>query len=260
MDEAELSKQLVRDRFARATEGYLRHTILAGGEELAAMVELAHLAGSERVLDIATGGGHTALAFAPHVAEVVASDLGPEMLAAARQLAEERGAANVSFEIADAEALPYEDGSFDVVTARYAPHHFPHPERFCAEVRRVLRPAGRFVLFDGMAPEDDELDAFMNRFEVWRDPGHVRAYRLSEWQAMLRQAGMDVAVPPPLLRKTYEYEEWTARMHMPAEQKAALGRWLLGAQARCVEYFKVVSDGDRVISLDATFGMVTAER
>jgi ubiquinone/menaquinone biosynthesis C-methylase UbiE len=261
MEEAtERSKRLVTDRFARAAEGYVRHTILAEGDELDAMVELAALTGTERVLDIATGGGHTALAFAPHAAEVVATDLTPEMLDAARGFAVERGATNVRFEVADAEALPFADETFDVATARFAPHHFPHPERFCAEVRRVLRPGGRFVMFDNMAPEDDELDAFVNRFERWRDPGHERARRLSEWRGMLEAAGMRVAPSPPLSRKRYDYDEWTARMHVPAAEKDALARWLLQAPRRCAEYFRVTADGDRVTSLEATFGLIAAVR
>lgn len=261
MDEAtQHSKRLVTDRFARATQGYLRDRILAQGDELAAMIELARLTGAERVLDVATGGGHTALAFAPHVAEVVATDLVPEMLAAARGLAVERGATNVRFEIADAEALPYEDAAFDVVTVRFAPHHFPDPARFCAEAARVLRSGGRLVMFDNMAPEDPELDEFMNQFERRRDPGHRRAYRMSEWQAMLAAASMRVEAAPPLRRKRYDYDEWTARMHVPAGEKAALGAWLRAAPPRCAEYFQIVADGDRLIALEATFGLLAAAR
>lgn len=261
MDDAtEHSKRLVTDRFARATDGYVRHTILAEGGELAAMVELARLTGAERVLDVATGGGHTALAFAPHVVEVVATDLTPEMLRAASGLAAERGIRNVRFEIADAEALPYRDASFDVVTVRFAPHHFPDPAGFCAEVARVTRPGGRFVMFDNMAPEDAELDEFMNEFERRRDPGHRRAHRPSEWRAMLTAAGMTVEPSPPPARKTYEYDEWTARMHVPPGEKAALTRWLLAAPPHCADFYRIVADGDRVISLEATFGLIAAAR
>jgi ubiquinone/menaquinone biosynthesis C-methylase UbiE len=255
---SEHSKDVVRERFARAAEGYASDVILAEGEELAAMVAAAALGGGERVLDVATGAGHTALAFAPHVAEVVATDLTPEMLAAARRLSERRGLVNVRFEVADAEALPSPDASFDVVTARFAPHHFPHPDRFCAQARRVLRRGGRLVLFDNMAPEDDELDEFINRVERRRDPGHHRAHRISEWTAMLTNAGFQVSASPPLTRKVYEYDGWTARQHLPEDEKQALARWLLQAPPRCADYFAITADGDRMVSLEATFGLVTA--
>lgn len=234
--------------------------ILAEGAELARMVELARLSGDERVLDVATGGGHTALAFAPRVHEVVATDLAPGMLdAAARHLAA-KGAAKVRLELADAEALPYGEPEFDVVTARFAPHHFPRPDRFLAEAARVLRPGGRLVIFDNMAPEDDELDAFMNRVEAWRDPSHFRAHRISEWRAMLLVAGFRVEAADPLVRKLYQFEDWTARQAMPAAERVALERWLLEAPPRCAEFFRVTTRAGRVISLEATFGVIAAAK
>jgi SAM-dependent methyltransferase len=231
---------------------------LAEGAELERMLELARLKGDERVLDVATGGGHTALAFAPRVREVVASDLTPAMLAAASRYLAQRGATNVRFEIADAESLPFAEGEFDVVTARFAPHHFPDPAAFLSESARVLRRGGRLVIFDNMAPEDEELDAFVNHLEAWRDPSHVRAHRSSEWQGMLLTAGFLIEAADPLVRKLYPYEEWTARQSMPRVERDALERWLLEAPSRCAEFFRVAVEHRRVVSLEATFGMVAA--
>src|SRR5262249_60577650 len=104
-----------------------------------------------RCLDVATGGRHAALAFAPRVREVVALDLTPAMLEAAARFLGGQGIGNVSFQLGDAEAIPCGDCEFDVVTARYAPHHFPRPSRFLAEAARVLRPRGRLAIFDNMA-------------------------------------------------------------------------------------------------------------
>jgi ubiquinone/menaquinone biosynthesis C-methylase UbiE len=253
-------KRRAQDRFARSAREYVESSILAEGWELRRMVELAQLAGGERVLDVATGGGHTALAFAPQVREVVASDITPDMLdAAARHLAG-RGARNVRFEIADAEALPYADREFDVVTARLAPHHFPEPQRFVNEAARVLTAGGRLVIFDNMTPEDDELDAFMNRFETWRDPSHFRAHRSSEWQAMLQTAGLLVETAEPLVQKVYPFEDWTARQSMPLEERDSLELWLLAASPRCAEFFALRVESGRVVSLQATFGMVAARK
>jgi ubiquinone/menaquinone biosynthesis C-methylase UbiE len=251
-------KREAQARFARSAERYVESSILAEGAELERMIELARLTGAERVLDVATGGGHTALAFAPHVREVVASDLTPAMLAAASRHLAEKGATNVRFEVADAEALPYADSEFDVVTARFAPHHFPQPATFAAEAARVLKPKGRLVIFDNMAPEDDALDSFLNRLEAWRDPSHVRAHRSSEWQSMLRAASFVIAAADPLVRKVYHYEDWTARQSMPAEERDALELWLLKAPARCAEFFRVTTESGRIVSLEATFGVIAA--
>jgi SAM-dependent methyltransferase len=259
-EEAAAVKRRAQAQFAGAAERYVSGAILAEGGELARLVELARLRGRERVLDVATGGGHTALAFAPHVGEVVATDLTAAMLDAAAGHLAARGVGNVSFELADAEALPYGDDEFDVVTVRFAPHHFPRPQRFAAEAARVLRPQGRLLMFDNMAPEDAELDAFMNRFEAWRDPSHFRAHRSSEWQAMLAAAGLVVEAADPLVRKPYPFEDWTARQRLPAAERDALERWLLAAPARCAEFFRVRVEEGRVVSLEATFGVIAARK
>jgi ubiquinone/menaquinone biosynthesis C-methylase UbiE len=182
------------------------------------------------------------------------------MLEAASHHLAHRGVANVRFELADAEALPYADSEFDVLTARFAPHHFPDAAAFVAEAARVLKPGGRLVLFDNMVPEDDVLDAFMNRFEAWRDPSHVRAHRSSEWQRMLRNAGFTAVVADPLVRKLYVFDDWTARQSMPQEERDALEHWLLAAPARGAAFFRVTVEGGRVVSLEATFGVVAAQK
>ena len=97
------------------------------------------------MLDVATGAGHTALAFAPHVAKVTATDITEEMLAQAKKLAASRGLGNVKTVPAKAEDLPFPDMSFDLVTCRLAAHHFADVAAFAAEAFRVLipeRPAG----------------------------------------------------------------------------------------------------------------------
>jgi ubiquinone/menaquinone biosynthesis C-methylase UbiE len=253
-------KNLVQETFGSAAQSYVTSVIHAQGGDLQRLVELAQPRGDERLLDVATGGGHTALAFAPHVREVVASDLTPKMLAAAAQFIRDQGAANVSFEPADAEALPFADASFDLVTSRIAPHHFPNPPRFVQEVARVLRPGGRFLLDDNMAPEDPELDAFMNRFEQWRDPSHVRACTVSEWCGWMAQAGLVVEHIDPLASKHYDFADWSARLGMPADERAALEAWLLAAPPRAAEFFEIAAEAGRVRSIAGKFAIIVARR
>jgi SAM-dependent methyltransferase len=163
-----------------------------------------------RVLDVATGTGHTALAFAPHVAEVIAIDLTPQMLAQAQKLAASRGIENVRFQQADVHELPFDDENFDdevfdLVTCRRAAHHFSDIRGALSEMVRVLRsphpdqgtPGGLLLIDDRSIPEDDYVDSVMNRLDWLHDQSHVREYRPSQWRAMLEEAGCQVLVVEP---------------------------------------------------------------
>ncbi len=130
------------------------------------LVRAAHLSPSSRVLDLASGTGDVAFALANlgHPAEVVATDFNAEMLAVAeKKAAEKPPAVPVSFSIADAQDLPFDDGSFDVVTVAFGVRNFPDREKNFAEVLRVLRPGGRYIILEFSRPG----------FAPWRGAYHV---------------------------------------------------------------------------------------
>jgi ubiquinone/menaquinone biosynthesis C-methylase UbiE len=126
--------------------------------------------GDERVLDIGTGAGAFALALAPLVREVVGVDIVPELLAEARK----RAPANVELVEADATALPFPNGSFDLVTTARTLHHVARPEVVVAEADRVLRAGGTMLVVDQLAPGDPLAAIELNRFERARDPSTTR--------------------------------------------------------------------------------------
>ncbi|HLF27242.1 MAG TPA: methyltransferase domain-containing protein [Anaerolineae bacterium] len=161
------------------------------------VVELARPWPDAVALDVATGTGHTAFALAPHVRQVIAADITPEMLREGSRLKDELGIENVEFRIADAHELPFEDERFDSVTCRRAAHHFGDIERALREMRRVLKRAGRLVIDDRSVPEDDFVDVTMNRLDWLHDESHVREYRPSEWARLLPAAGFDVEAIEP---------------------------------------------------------------
>ena len=127
-------------------------------------------AGDERALDVGTGAGAFALALAPHVREVVALDLVPELLAEARG----RAPANVEVVEGDATALPFDDASFDLVLTARTLHHVARPELVLAEAVRVLRPGATLLVVDQLAPVDPIAAIELNRFERARDPSTTR--------------------------------------------------------------------------------------
>ena len=124
----------------------------------------------------------------------------------------------------------------------------------------MLRPGGRLVLDDNMAPEDAELAEFMNRFEQWRDPSHVRAHSIAEWSAWIEAAGLRIEHVDPLVLKRYDFDSWAERMRMPAAERAALEAWLIAAPARCREFFELVVADGRVQSICGAFAIIVARK
>jgi ubiquinone/menaquinone biosynthesis C-methylase UbiE len=142
------------------------------------------------VLDVAAGTGHVARAFAPRVRAVVAVDTVAAMLEKGRVEARRAGLRSLVFMQADAAALPFLDGSFDVVVSRFAVHHFEDPEVQMAEMRRCLRPGGRLAIADLVADPDPTVAEEQNRLERLRDPSHARMLSMEELARLVR--GKDV--------------------------------------------------------------------
>ena len=124
-----MNQTLVQDQFGKNAAHYLTSKTHAQGKSLERLVTLTAPQASWRMLDVATGGGHVAYTFASHVARVWATDVTQEMLDQVKAEAARRGLANVRVAFAKAEALPFEDESFDLVTCRIAPHHFEFDPR-----------------------------------------------------------------------------------------------------------------------------------
>src|SRR6266566_3670870 len=131
-------KAQVQEYFARTAESYVASFSHRTGDDLQRLIELGEWNSQQLALDIATGGGHTALAVAPHVARIVVTDLTPRMLEKAREFLLAQGVTNAEFQVADAEQLPFAGASFDRVTCRIAAHHFPNVAQFVRKVARSI--------------------------------------------------------------------------------------------------------------------------
>jgi ubiquinone/menaquinone biosynthesis C-methylase UbiE len=242
--------EAVRGTFGPAAAAYTTSAGHADKESLARVVAYASPASTDIALDIATGAGHTALALAPHVREVVALDLTPEMLDETARNAARRGLANVRVQIGAAEALPFADAVFDIVTVRTAPHHFLDIARAVREMARVVRSGGRVVVVDTTVPEDEVLDAAINGIDLLRDPSHVRNYRPSEWRRMLEAAGLTI-VHAQVDRFAegqgrMDLDTWTARLGTPSAAVAELRRRFREASPALVEALDIGVQGEAI--------------
>ena len=204
-----MSKTLVQEQFGKTAPYYLTSKVHALGKSLERMVELTAPQPDWRALDIATGGGHVAYTFAPLVGRVWATDITQEMLDMVKAEAEKRGLTNLRTAYAKAEALPFEDASFDLVTCRIAPHHFNSIADFLDEVHRVLKPGALLALVDNVVSEGSVGD-YVNAFERLRDPSHLRAWTMAEWRAALPQHKLAI-VHVEQLYKIMEFKSWAAR-------------------------------------------------
>lgn len=184
-------KALNQQRYSAVVEQYVHSTAHADTASLQRLIGIAQPQLHWRALDVATGGGHTALAFAPHVASVVAYDLTEGMLRATLRQAHTDDCQTVCAVQGDAEALPFR-AAFDLVTCRLAVHHFPDAARFMREAARVLRPSGLLLVQDHLAPTRPKDRSYIDTFERLRDPSHVRALNLYEWRRHCRDAGLHV--------------------------------------------------------------------
>ena len=213
---------IVKSQFGSAAAEYAVSEVHAKGESLARIVVLAEPQPQWHVLDVATGAGHLAAAFAPHVAHVIASDITDEMLREAAKLAASRNLTNMTTATAEAGALPFANETFDLVCCRLAAHHFPDLERFVIEAHRVLKKGGRFALVDNVSPDrellPDASDAGLkeaatayNAFEKLRDPGHGFAPPPRVWIDLLESHGL-VIVAREQFGKELAFTPWVERM------------------------------------------------
>jgi demethylmenaquinone methyltransferase/2-methoxy-6-polyprenyl-1,4-benzoquinol methylase len=124
-------------------------------------VDLARVGPGSSALDVATGTGDLAIELARRGAAVTGMDFSPGMLELAREKAPE-----IAFEEGDAQALGYEDGSFDAVTVGFGARNFGDLDRGLSEMARVTRPGGRVVVLEITSPQRPPLSWF---FRAWFD-------------------------------------------------------------------------------------------
>jgi len=251
-------KAKVQQQFGENAKKYVESKTHSKGEDLQLLLEWAAPKESWTVLDIATGGGHVTKLLAPHVKQVFATDITVEMLKEARQFLEQY-ASNVHFIVADAENLPFLDESFDLVTCRIAAHHFSNADEFIREAYRVLKPGGKLLLVDNVAPEEKVLDEFINKLEWLRDNSHVRCYTKSEWEIWMKQTGFTQR-KSHVSRKRLEYQGWVQRTASSSKQISSVTKFMENAEKHVQEYFDFQKEADEITAFKLDEWIVMLEK
>jgi ubiquinone/menaquinone biosynthesis C-methylase UbiE len=135
----------VRQKATWASGDYsvIGNTLQIVGETLC---EAADLRAGQRVLDVAAGNGNATLAAARRWCEVTSTDYVPALLERGRERAAAERLHGIDFREADAEALPFDDGSFDAVVSTFGCMFAPNPPRVAGELLRACRPGGRIAM------------------------------------------------------------------------------------------------------------------
>lgn len=188
--------EAIVDQFTRQAAQFAASPTARSEEILERILRVAEPKLSDTALDVACGPGVLVCALAKHVGQARGIDLTPAMLEQARRTQEAQGVSNVAWDQGDVSAMPYADAQFDIVTCRFAFHHFPDPLAILREMRRVCRPGGRILVVDS-APAKAKAEAF-NAMEKLRDPSHTRALPVEEMTELFVRAGL----PPPQVERT----------------------------------------------------------
>jgi ubiquinone/menaquinone biosynthesis C-methylase UbiE len=240
-------KKDVQQQFGKSADSYVQSKLHKEGKDLQKLVDIADATGAEELLDIATGGGHTANAFASVVKNVTALDLTKEMLLAAERFIGGNGHQNIRFVEGDAENLPFSNESFNIVTCRIAPHHFPNIDAFFSEVFRVLKWNGQFLLDDNVVPEANDMDEFYNSIEKMRDYSHFRAWKKSELIQMLELSGF-IIQEWHRFEKLHIFEPWCNRMNLSKDEKGKLTTFILDSSKEIKDKFEIKVENNRILS------------
>ena len=214
--------EVVRESFTTQASAFAANPWVTDEQRIARLVSAARLTGAERALDIATGPGYIAEAFARNSRQVLGMDLTEAMLAIARARTEEHGVKNISFRVGDAQNLPFDEGEFDVVVCRLALHHVQQPAKVVSGMARVCRSGGMVLVEDIYGSEHPARAAYQDRWEILSDPSHVRALTLSELLHIFRDAGLETETVSTADDLCPEVERWMATTKVSAESAAEI--------------------------------------
>ena len=236
-----------QEQFQKQSHRYARGHILENTQDVTAALDGLALPAGAEALDIATGAGHTAFCLARAGLRVTASDLTPAMLERVREGAAERGL-DIRTRQHSAEALPYPDATFQLVSCRVAPHHFSSPGDFVRESARVLKPGGWLLVIDGTVPDDaPEAEAWLHQVEKLRDPSHNRLLPPGAWRSLCEQHGLAVQKLDVAFRKQPDLEWYFQTAATPAENREKVRSLIAAATEPIRQHYRLAEEEGKIV-------------
>ena len=214
-------RETIQRQFTKTAEAFAKTAIRDTPEVLGEKIEFAKPQPTDLALDIACGPGAFSLALAARVQFARGIDITEEMIRRARALQTEKQITNAAFDCGEAEALPYPNETFDLVTCQMSFHHMPKPEAALAEMVRGAKPTGRLVIIDTLGPESDEKFERHNAIEESRDPSHASALRLTIFLKMFDDCGLEI-LRQSLKRRQRSFNHWMLRAGLEPNHKRYL--------------------------------------
>jgi len=231
----------IRKNFGQRASDYRYSSDHSNPVDLERMINLINPSPDDSALDVATGGGHTALALAGCVRKVTAVDITREMLAEAEDMSRQKGVSNIEFRIGDAHELNFPDDQFDIVASRFAAHHFFEIKKALREMCRVLKPGGKFYILDCSVVDGDESEQEFNRIELLRDSSHQCSYSPRLWKQFLDDLPL-IVQHTALYKEQYRLPQYFARMGTSQSTQQEIFRILNSLSADCKSYYPFGED------------------
>ncbi|KXS16618.1 S-adenosyl-L-methionine-dependent methyltransferase [Gonapodya prolifera JEL478] len=219
-------QSLIQAEFTKQGANFATAPSIVDPSRIARLVAASNPKPTDRVVEFATGPGHVALGFAPHVKEIVGVDITEALLEIANRSKTDRGITNASFITGNVESptglssLP--SASFDIAVCRLAFHHFQNPAQALREMSRLVKPVtGRVVVQDvhGSGVDGGKRRDFQDEWETLRDPSHTKFLTLPELTTAFGECGLEVEViqTDDVIQKV---DRWFQTTQTPPESRA----------------------------------------
>ncbi len=247
MDKLNPIQLAAQQQFDRQSERYGKGHVLSDISDVRDALGRLTWLKPGRALDVATGAGHTGLYLASVGWQVTLADISAAMLERVSATAHERGL-HVETRQHAAEAFPYADGAFDLVTCRVAAHHFSDPAVFVRETARVLKPGGAFLLIDGSIEDGQPVaEEWIHAVEKLRDPSHHRLLSPGTWTKLCQAAGLRMVFSELQPFKQPDLNWYFETANTTRENRAAVLELILKAPPEARILFRLGEEDGKIV-------------